>query len=59
MSSFFKNTPATAKLRYIEHSTPVSEKYLKALTFLGIDIGNKTQKEYTILHTIFKMNLLS
>ena len=44
-SLLLKNTPATAKLRYIEQSTPVSEKYLKALTFLGIDIGNKTQKE--------------
>ena len=39
-----KNTHITAKLKYIEHKTPKSDENLKALAFLGIDIGNMIPK---------------
>lgn len=43
-----KNTVATEILRYIEHNTPKIDENIKALAFLGIDKGNKTNKENII-----------
>ena len=40
-----KNTHITAMLKYIEHRTPKREENLRALAFLGIDIGNITPNE--------------
>lgn len=40
-----KNTNITARLKYIEHNTPNNEVNLRALTFLGIDIGNNIPYE--------------
>ena len=40
MVLFPKNTPATPMQRYIEHKTPKRDENLKALAFLGMDMGN-------------------
>ncbi len=43
-----KNTVATEILRYIEQATPKIDENIKALAFLGIDNGNRTNKENRI-----------
>jgi len=40
LSFVVKNTHITARLKYIEHSTPNKDENLSALAFLGKDIGN-------------------
>ena len=43
-----KNTVATEMLRYIEQITPKIDENIKALAFLGIDKGKRTNKENTM-----------
>lgn len=43
-----KNTVATEMLRYIEQATPKIDENIKALAFLGIDNGKRTNKEKAI-----------
>ena len=40
-----KNTNMTARLKYSEHSTPNRDENLRALAFLGNDIGNNINNE--------------
>ena len=48
----------TARQRYIEHSTPNKEEYLRELAFLGIAIGNKIKKEKAIPQNIVPVVLI-
>ena len=43
MTGSVKNTKTTAMQRYIEQRTPNKLENLRALAFLGMDIGNKIQ----------------
>jgi len=43
MVSSVKNTMTTAMHKYMEQRTPKRLENLRALAFLGIDIGNKIQ----------------
>ena len=48
----------TARQRYIEHSTPNNEEYLRELAFLGIAIGNNIKKEKAIPQNIVPVVLI-
>ena len=43
--SVVKKTNMTARLRYNEHKTPNRDENLRALAFLGNDIGKRINKE--------------